>query len=126
MALSDQMVKAKQSGKRTRGEAYDFNHRDRNVRPKRDPERPVKTINVVWKNCEVFHKDYCGDGALIVKGYDNWWYGYMTIEVENVFRKWLDMKKLGACPNDEHEVMVADYDEGIIARVQEFGNYKVN
>ena len=126
MALSDQVVKAKQSGKRTRGEAYEFDHRDRNVRPKRDPERPVKTINVVRKNCEVFHKDYRGDGALIVKNYDNWWYGYMTIEVENVFRKWLDMKKLGTYPNDEHEVMVADYDEGIIARVHEFGNYKMN
>lgn len=126
MALSDQVVNAMQSGKRTRGEAYEFDHRDRNVRPKRDPERPVKIINVVRKKCEIFHKDYRGDGALIVKGCDNWWYGYMTIEVENVFRKWLDMKKLGTCPNDEHEVKVVDYDEKIIARVQEFGNYKMN
>lgn len=124
MALSNQGVKTKQGGKRTRGEAYEFDHRERNVRMKRDPECSVKTITVVRKRCEIFHEDYRGDGALIEKGCANWWYGYMTLEAENVFRKWLDMRKLGARPNEEHEVMVY-YDEGISARVQEFGNYKI-
>ena len=113
-----------QSGKRTRGEAHNFDNRDRNVRMKRDPETPITTIKVVRKEVEVFHEKYRGDGNLIEKGYTNWWYGYMPLEAENVFRKWLDMRKLGVRPNDTHEVTIY-YDEAVAARVQEFGDYNM-
>ena len=48
-----------------------------------------------------------------------------TDEAEHVFHKWLNMKKLGASPNEEHEVMV-DYEEVNSTRVLEFANYKMN
>ena len=125
MALSDQVVKTKQSKKRTRGEAFEFDHRVQNVREKRDRERPVKTVTAVRRKCEIYHEDYRGDGALVFKSYDNWWIGYMTDEAEHVFHKWLNMKELGASPNEEHEVMV-DYEEVNSTRVLEFANYKMN
>ena len=113
-----------QSGKRTRGEVHDFDHQERNVRMKRDPEIPIATIKVLRKEVEVFHEKYRGDGNLIEKSYTNWWYGYMTLEAENVFRKWLDKRKLGVRPNEEHEVTIY-YDEALAARVREFGDYNM-